>query len=751
MSVPPDFTDSHKESAQSPPGSPLEGATQMPYPLNQVVEIPIDHILVNPKQPRRSIKNDSIQELAASMKVKGQTTPVRTRPLTEEERAAHPGQWVMHIGGHRRRAAAILNQFKTLKCIVEDIPPHETHHEAVLDNLHKEMDWWDWDVLIAIEHEDNPNMNQRDLADWVGVSLGAINNALKIARAFNVAALGLVDENIQKTLKKDVQPLNTKNKGFLITESILLVLADLEDPDLVLKALQVVLDDYLTETETDHFVQWLKAGNRVEDYSAKKVAEYLKTLKTHTAQGAGSPTEPAHPNRGSGLDDQTQGAGSPTEPAHPNRGSGLDDQTQGAGSPTEPAHPNRGSGLDDQTQGAESPTKPAHPVAEAVGHATGQEPEPQEADTPSGFRENLKQVFEGFSTAGIKDLLGKIPDNKWQALGYVFEKIIWGGIKRLGKFLFWLIKAIGHHLTKGIHSLSKSLATMLMPLGRSGASGSHGGSRSHSTGSGLSPLRFLGHWALYGLITVFCYSFLLGTFGNFIPGIGPWVRGVVMALVHFLVHLPLWVLGEAVHQPLILLALFAVLYGILFKIFRPNLWSGLFLAVVLLAAWWFRGWWMPYLPTANLLPTQSSGDAGKIPVVVSDTTQPTPNPIPPQSCGTTKKATMVAKKLSHIHKVVAPAVSQPPTSNSHASGSTPNHALRLSKGSSLITPNFSLKPWSPSEEDQASFDAELSALSKPCEIMPFPVDPDAVINADMAPRVLGDLADPDKYTVYRGA
>ena len=84
----------------------------------------------------------------------------------------------MHIGGHRRRAAAILNQTKTLKCLVEDIPPEETHHEAVLDNLHKEMDWWDWDVLIAIEHEDNPNMNQRDLADWVQLKKSALPRPL---------------------------------------------------------------------------------------------------------------------------------------------------------------------------------------------------------------------------------------------------------------------------------------------------------------------------------------------------------------------------------------------------------------------------------------------------------------------------------------------------------------------------------------------------------------------------------------------
>lgn len=54
-----------------------------PYPLNQVVEIPLEQIIPNPDQPRRSMRQEPLETLAASMKAKGQLTEAKVRPLTE--------------------------------------------------------------------------------------------------------------------------------------------------------------------------------------------------------------------------------------------------------------------------------------------------------------------------------------------------------------------------------------------------------------------------------------------------------------------------------------------------------------------------------------------------------------------------------------------------------------------------------------------------------------------------------------------
>ncbi len=244
--------------------------TGFPYPLNQEVQIPLEQVIPNPNQPRQFEHPEEIQLLAASMKAKGQEVAARVRPLTEAERAAHPGAWVMLIGGHGRREAALLNQFKTLKCTIEDITPEEAISAAARDNNIRDMHWWEW--YLVIEQVDKASQKtQRDIANELGQTQTRVNWALKITKTLNPAARTLVKENLQKTLKNDDYDVITKNKGFSITERTLLTLAGLEDPNQVQQALQVVLDDYLTADQTKALVAWVQAGNPADSFNPKVV------------------------------------------------------------------------------------------------------------------------------------------------------------------------------------------------------------------------------------------------------------------------------------------------------------------------------------------------------------------------------------------------------------------------------------------------------------------------------------------------
>ena len=252
-----------------------------PYPLNQVVEIPLEHIIPNPKQPRRSMRQESLGTLAASMKAKGQLTEAKVRPLTEAERVSRPGVWVMLVGGHRRREAALLNGFKTLKCIVDDIAPEDTHYQALMDNDHEEMDWWDWD--LAIEEESKTFQGTlEELGARLNKGMTKIYGALKIGKAFNPAARALVDENLEKSLKNDLRSPKSKNKGFFITETTLLVLADLEDPGRVLNGLQAVMDDYLTTDQTQKLVEHMQSGNPIGTFNPHAKGSINKPLAQST-------------------------------------------------------------------------------------------------------------------------------------------------------------------------------------------------------------------------------------------------------------------------------------------------------------------------------------------------------------------------------------------------------------------------------------------------------------------------------------
>ncbi|HJT23465.1 MAG TPA: hypothetical protein VJ873_02755, partial [bacterium] len=62
----------------------------------------------------------------------------------------------------------------------------------------------------------------------------------------------------------------------MITRRTLLVLADLEDPAIVEKALRVVLDDHLGEGEAKKLVEWVKAGNPAEAYGSQVTPKAAK-------------------------------------------------------------------------------------------------------------------------------------------------------------------------------------------------------------------------------------------------------------------------------------------------------------------------------------------------------------------------------------------------------------------------------------------------------------------------------------------
>ena len=264
-------------------------------PDQKIISIPIQKIMPNPRQPRRSFREGSIQEIADSLTAVGQLTPLKVCPLTREEMAQNAPFEVMVLGGHRRRAGALLAGLEALNCIVLDIAPGERGFYALMDNNLDDMDWWDWDVAIYDQFQLPPKLTQEDFAKRIGKSQTKVSKAVTIMKLLTPTAREIIDQNLgkttsngsgsgqpkksEKTLIFDYSRRITKNKGFLITESILLSLADLGDPQKVEKALKVVMDDYLGEPEAKKLVEWEGMGYPLEDFTPQKYRQKAQALK----------------------------------------------------------------------------------------------------------------------------------------------------------------------------------------------------------------------------------------------------------------------------------------------------------------------------------------------------------------------------------------------------------------------------------------------------------------------------------------
>ena len=90
-------------------------------------QIPIDEIVTNPDQPRRSVGD--LSELKASIESKGVLEPILVRPLAD-------GRFRI-IAGERRFRAALEAGLAEVPCIELDVPDNEMMEIALIENLHR--------------------------------------------------------------------------------------------------------------------------------------------------------------------------------------------------------------------------------------------------------------------------------------------------------------------------------------------------------------------------------------------------------------------------------------------------------------------------------------------------------------------------------------------------------------------------------------------------------------------------------------
>jgi len=300
--------------------------------MPEIVKIAVSKLIPNEDQPRHRFRLYSIQKMADSLKDIGQQTLLKVRRLTEQEMASYSkwdvldhgsnmppnvltfgqqGYEYLVIGGHRRLAGALLAGLETLDCQVLNIAPEDTHLSSLMDNSLEEMDWWDWDLAIEKEHQDNPALSLRQLGKRLGVSKSKVGNALLLTAYLDEMCRDMISNSLNPETDNDgfrldvpqedpdeeaetVQPLDTQTASgtptvqrldtqptigtqfgpsgsiqktdYRITESILLALAPLAELDEVLTALELIFGWEMNEGVVKRFVQWIVDGNEPRDF-----------------------------------------------------------------------------------------------------------------------------------------------------------------------------------------------------------------------------------------------------------------------------------------------------------------------------------------------------------------------------------------------------------------------------------------------------------------------------------------------------
>ncbi len=152
-------------------GEPTDLANLPPRGLTRD-EIPLDQIYRGAHQPRRSIANAGLEELAASIRAQGIMQPIVVRP--------RPTGGYEIIAGERRWLACQLAGLDRIPVVIKDVPDDRAVAMALIENIQREdlnpLD--EASALLRLQEEFH--LTQQQVADAVGKSRVAVTNLLRL-------------------------------------------------------------------------------------------------------------------------------------------------------------------------------------------------------------------------------------------------------------------------------------------------------------------------------------------------------------------------------------------------------------------------------------------------------------------------------------------------------------------------------------------------------------------------------------------
>ncbi|WP_210411495.1 ParB/RepB/Spo0J family partition protein [Oceanispirochaeta crateris] len=219
----------------------LDDSTQdkvdIPSDLRDSVEdIPIASIITNPDQPRKTFSEESLQELADSIKSRGVIQPI----IVEKS-----GDGYEIVAGERRFRASVLAERESIPAIIRDFSIEEKLEIALIENIQRED-------LTAIEEAqayrnlmESLDMSQQEIANKVGKKRSTIANSLRLLN---------LPEDIQASL----------SQGIITAGHARAILAVLNPADQKILHSRI-RDEGLSVRESEKMVEDLNQGKRLQN------------------------------------------------------------------------------------------------------------------------------------------------------------------------------------------------------------------------------------------------------------------------------------------------------------------------------------------------------------------------------------------------------------------------------------------------------------------------------------------------------
>lgn len=167
-----------------------------------VIEVSIESILRNPRQPRNQFNDQELQELAISIKEFGVLQPLIVSRESDSEK------YVL-IAGERRLLGAQIAGLKSVPVIIREATEQQLIELALIENIQRS----DLNPLESADayHQlaDEFGLSHEEIAAKVGKSRTSITNAIRLLKLPTEIQQALIDEKITEGHARALLALST--------------------------------------------------------------------------------------------------------------------------------------------------------------------------------------------------------------------------------------------------------------------------------------------------------------------------------------------------------------------------------------------------------------------------------------------------------------------------------------------------------------------------------------------------------------
>ncbi|QLE02122.1 ParB/RepB/Spo0J family partition protein [Galbibacter sp. BG1] len=232
--------------------------------VGNIVELELDAIEVNPFQPRTNFNEETLQELAVSIRELGVIQPITVRKIDFNQ--------YQLVSGERRLRASKLAGLTSVPAYIRIANDQESLEMALVENIQRQ----DLDPIeISLSYQrliDEINITQEQLSDRVGKKRSTITNYLRLLKLDPIIQTGMRDGFVSMGHGRALINIENKKDQLEIYEKIITNNLSVRETEKLVREYQTEKDPKSTKNTTPELPDYVSENvEELTEYFSSKV------------------------------------------------------------------------------------------------------------------------------------------------------------------------------------------------------------------------------------------------------------------------------------------------------------------------------------------------------------------------------------------------------------------------------------------------------------------------------------------------